>query len=223
MNLSEIYTADRPILKGIYVRYTPPSLKLVNGEKNQFFIDIPREDIFFSFKDKGFDLDFISIQTTGDARFADGDHVQSVNLGPYALFNEYRLPSCSSGKEKEENDIAHIICLMYSFTLKSRDSDAFSIGFPKNFGARVREITDNKRSTGNCHVRKKDLSRFAERQETAAYGLGYKVTFQRISDNFVLSHEARTDAELLVLEGTVNWNDLSWYVQPYASNIAKQK
>ena len=40
------HAVDRPILKCDYIRYTPPSLNLVNGENNQIFTDIPREDYF---------------------------------------------------------------------------------------------------------------------------------------------------------------------------------
>ena len=42
--LSQTFAVDRPILKCDYIRYTPPSLNLVNGENNQTFIDIPKED-----------------------------------------------------------------------------------------------------------------------------------------------------------------------------------
>ena len=43
-NLSHKYAVDRPILKCDSIRYTPPSLNLVNGENNQIFIGIPREE-----------------------------------------------------------------------------------------------------------------------------------------------------------------------------------
>ena len=50
-NLSQKNTADRPIFKCNYIRYTPPPLNLVNGENNQIFIDTPREDSANSLKD----------------------------------------------------------------------------------------------------------------------------------------------------------------------------
>ena len=56
LNLSQKYAVDRPILKCDYIRYTPPSLNLVNGENNQIFIDIPREDSAISLKDGYLDL-----------------------------------------------------------------------------------------------------------------------------------------------------------------------
>ena len=50
LNLSQKHAVDRPILKCDYIRYIPPSLNLVNGENNQNFFDIPREDSGISMK-----------------------------------------------------------------------------------------------------------------------------------------------------------------------------
>ena len=50
-NFSQKSAVDRPILKCDCIRYTPPSLNLVNGENNQVFIDIPREGSAISLKD----------------------------------------------------------------------------------------------------------------------------------------------------------------------------
>ena len=48
---------------------------------------------------------------------ADGDQIRLVNPGPIALFNKYRLTS-SSGKEIEEIDKAHVICLLRKNNIK---------------------------------------------------------------------------------------------------------
>ena len=50
-NLSQNHAVDKPVRKCDYIRYTPPSLNLVNGEINQIFIDIPREDSAISLRD----------------------------------------------------------------------------------------------------------------------------------------------------------------------------
>ena len=69
------------------VIYTPPSLNLINGDNNQIFNDIPREDSAISLKDSYLELDFnITHRAGGHARYADGDHIRLVNLGPVALF-----------------------------------------------------------------------------------------------------------------------------------------
>ena len=44
LNLSQIFTIDRPFLKCDFFRYARPSLILVNGENIKNLIDIPRED-----------------------------------------------------------------------------------------------------------------------------------------------------------------------------------
>ena len=57
-NLSQKYAVDRPTLKCDVIRYTPPPLNLVNGENNQIFILIPREDSAISLIDSCLELDF---------------------------------------------------------------------------------------------------------------------------------------------------------------------
>ena len=80
-NLSQKNVVDRPILNCEYIRYTPPSLNLVNGENNQIFIDIPREDCAISLKDSYLELDFIVIhRASAHARYADGNHIRLVKL-----------------------------------------------------------------------------------------------------------------------------------------------
>ena len=78
-------------------------------------------------RDSYLELDFDATHKAG-ARYAYGDHIRLVNLGPIALFNEYRLTS-SSGKEKGEIDNAHVICFRYKWISSSRDSNDLSIGF----------------------------------------------------------------------------------------------
>ena len=53
-------------------------------------------------------------------------------------------------------------------------------------------MTDNKTTTGNYHdkIYLKDVFGFAELQESCTYGIGYKLTLQRKSDNHVLSLRA---------------------------------
>ena len=101
-----------PILKYDYIRYTPPSLNLVNGENIHIFIDIPSEDSAISLKDSYLKLDFKANHRAGvQARYTDDDQIRLVNLGVLALFDKYRLTS-SSGKEIEKIDKAHVFCLM---------------------------------------------------------------------------------------------------------------
>ena len=213
--LSQKHAVDRPILKCDCFRYTPPSLNLVNGENIQIFIDIPRLDSAISLKHSNLEIDFnVTHRAGAHARFADGDHMRLANLGPIALFNKYKLTS-SSGKEMEEIENAHVICLMYKLLSSSRDSDDLSIGFHRSNAARERELTNSKRIKRNYHVRiyLKDVCGFAEHQDKCTYGLGYILTLQRKCDIHVLSHPAQTnDAANLALLGRVTIEDPSWYV-----------
>ena len=55
---SKKHAIDRPFLKCDCIRYTQPSLNLLNGKSNQTFIDLPREDCAISLKDSYLELDF---------------------------------------------------------------------------------------------------------------------------------------------------------------------
>ena len=67
-------------------------------------------------------------------RYADGDQIGIVNLGPIALYKKYRLTS-SSGKAIEKIDNAHVYCLMYKLLSSSRNSDDSSFGFHRSIEA----------------------------------------------------------------------------------------
>ena len=158
-------------------------------------------------------------------RYAEGDHIKLVNLGRIALFNKYRLTN-SSGKEIEENDNDHVICLMHKLLSSSRDSDDLSIGFYRSNGFREREVTKIKTTKGNCHVRNylKDVFEFAEHEDNSTYGLDYKLTLQGNSDNHVLGHPAHAKDEANpALAGRDIVDDISWYVPHYTPSITNQK
>ena len=62
----------------------------------------------------------------------------------------------------------------------------------------------------------KDIFEFAEHQEKATYGLGYKLTLKRSSDNAVLN---KADATNL---GKVKIIAFEWYVPHYTASIKQQ-
>ena len=57
----------------------------------------------------------------------------------------------------------------------------------------------------------KDAFRFAELQENATVGLGYKLTIQRKSDGHLLSHRERTGTENLALARGFTMEVFSWF------------
>ena len=177
-------------------------------------------------KDSYLQIDFsLTHRASAHARYVEKDRIRFVNLGPIALFNKYRLTN-SSCKEIEEIDNAHVICLMHKLILSSRDSDDLSTGFHKSNGVRERELTNNKQTKGNYHVRihLKIVFGSAEHHDNCTYGLGYKLTLQRKSDNHVLSDPAQAnDAANLALARRVIIDDISLCVPHYTPSISNQK
>ena len=78
---------------------------------------------------------------------------------------------------------------MYKLLTSSRGSDDLSIGFDRDRNRRQRELTNIKTQKGKFHVRNylKDVFGFAEYQDKGTYGLGFKLTMTRNTDNAVLN------------------------------------
>ena len=68
---------------------------------------------------------------------------------------------------------------------------------------------------GKYHIRiyLEDILGFAEYQEKGTYGLGYKLTLTKNSDNAVLNKDNA------VANGRVKINSLDWYVPHYSPNL----
>ena len=87
-------------------------------------------------------------------------------------------------------------------------------------------MTNDKTTKGDYQVRIyiRDTFDFAEHQDNCSYGLGYKLTLQRNSDNHVSSHRAvATNADNLALAGRVIIEDRRCYVPHYTTKISNQK
>ena len=67
---------------------------------------------------------------------------------------------------------------MYKLITSAKDTDDLSIGFDRDRGRRRDELTYNKNTKGDNHVRfmLKDVFGFAQHQEKATHGLGYDIT-----------------------------------------------
>ena len=212
--LSENYEVDRRIQKCDYIRYSPAEISTINTANSQIYINIPREDSVISLLNSYIELNFDVIRVDNSNRYVDANDIRLVNLGPIALFSNYKLTT-SSGKHLEEISHAHIVSLMYKLLTSSRDSDDLSIGFDRNRGRRKNELTNNKTIKGRYHIRiyLKDVFGFAEHQEKGTYGLGYKLTLTRNTDNAVLNKDN------IVVNGRVKINSLNWYVPHYSPNL----
>ena len=215
--LSEKYSVNRDILKCDYIRYSPSEISIINTANSQVYINIPREDSVISLLNSYLELNFDVLRADNSNRYLDGNDISLVNLGPIALFSNYKLTT-SSGKHLENIDHAHIVSLMYKLLSSSKGSDDSSIGFDRDRGRRQRALTNNKTQKGNFHVRiyLKDVFGFAEYQEKGTYGLGYKLTLTRNTDNAVLNK-----ANAINL-GKIKINALEWYVPHYTPSMQQQ-
>ena len=163
------------------------------------------------------DLNFEVIKKAGDSRYGNGNDIRLVNLGSIALFSNFKLTT-SSGKHLEDISHAHLVSLMYKLITPSKSSGDLSIGFDCGRGRRQDETTDNKRMKGKYHLRimLKDVFGFAENQEKATYGLGYKLTLTRIKD------EAVIDKSPGIADARIKIDHIHWYVPHYIPPMAQQ-
>ena len=188
--LSENYEIDRTIPKCYYIRYSPTEISTINTANSQIYINLPRDDSVISLLNSYLELNFDVLRVDNSNRYVDANDIRLVNLGPIALFSNYKLTS-SSGKHLEEISHTHIVSLMYKLLTSSKDSDDLSIGFDRNRGRRKNELTNNKTIKGKYHIRYylKDNFGCVDHQEKATYGLGYKLTLTRNTDNAVLNKD----------------------------------
>ena len=212
--LSENYEIDRMILKCDYIRSSPAEISTINTANSQVYINLPREDSVISLLNSYLELNFDVLHAANNNRYADANDIRLVNLGPIALFSNYKLTT-SSNKHLEKISHAHIVSLMYKLLTSSKDGDDLSIGFDRDRGRRKNELTNNKNIKGKYHIRiyLEDIFGFAEHQEKGTYGLGYKLTLTRNTNNAVLNKDNA------VVVGRVKVNSLDWYVPHYSANL----
>ena len=141
--LNEKYEINRNILKCDYIRYSPSQISTINTAKSQIYFRIPREDSVISLLNSYLDLNFDVLYAATNNRYAAGNIIRLVNLGPIALFSNYKLTT-STGKHLKEITHVHIASLMYILLTSSRGSDDLSIGFESDRARRLREFENNK-------------------------------------------------------------------------------
>ena len=215
--LSEKYQIDRRNLKCDYIRYSPSEISTINTANSEIYINIPREDSFIFLLKRYFDLNFDVLHAATTNRHVDNNDIWLINPAAIALFSNFKLIS-SSRKHLEKIDHAHIVSLMYKLLTSSRDSDDSSFCSDRNRDRRKRELTNNKNVKGKYHVRiyLREVFGFAEHQEKATYGLGYKVTLTRASDNAVLNKANATPFCKIKI------NSIEWYVPFYTASLKEQ-
>ena len=215
--LNENYEVDRRILKCDYIRHSPAETSTINTPNSQIYINIPREDSVISLLDSYLDLNFEVIKKADNSRYGNGIDIKLVNLGPIALFSNFKLTT-SSGKHLEYISHAHLVSLMYKLITSSKGSDDLSIGFDRSSARRREEITYNKNVKGKFHLRimPKDVFGFAEGQEKATYGLGYKLTLKRNKDETVIDKVAG------IADARIKIDHIHLYVAHYIPSMSQQ-
>ena len=80
---------------------------------------------------------------------------------------------------------------MYKLLSSGERSDDLSLGFDRSRDRTKRELTNNQNIKDIYHLRiyLSDIFGFADHQQTAIYGLGYKVTLKRNTDNAVINKD----------------------------------
>ena len=95
-NLCENYEVDRRILKCDYIRYSPSKISTINAANSQIYINIPREDSVISLLNSYLDLNFDVVHAATNNRYADGNDIRLVNLGPVVKQFRKTLRGCQS-------------------------------------------------------------------------------------------------------------------------------
>ena len=162
------------------------------------------------------DLSFEVIKAD-NSRYANGNDIRLVNLGPVALFSNLKLTT-SSGKHLEDISHAHIVSLMYKLITSSKNSSDLSIGLDFSRNRRRDELALNKNIKGKYHVKiiLKDIFGFAEHQEKATYGHGYKLTLTRNKNDAVIDKAGG------IADARIRIDHIHWYVPHYTPSIQQQ-
>ena len=215
--LNENYEIDRRILKCDYIRYSPAETSTINTPNSQIYNNIPREDSVISLMNSYLDLNFEIIKRADNSRYGNGNDIRLINLGPIALFSNFKLTT-SSGKHLEDISHAHLVSLMYKLITSSKDNNDLSIGFDHSRNRRRDELALNKNIKGKYHLKilLKDVFGFAEHQDKATYGLGYKLTLTWNKDDSVI------DKANGIADARIKIDRIHWYVPHYTPSIAQQ-
>ena len=204
--LNEKYDVNKSNLKTDHVRYSPSELSTINAAISQKYIISSREVSVFLLNIY-LHINFDVVHAATNIRYADGNDIRLVNLGPIALFSNYKLTT-GSGKLSRDIIHAHIVSLMFKLKPSAKDSNDLSFEFDRDRNRRQRELTINKNRKGKYHLRiyLKDDFGFAEHQEEYTYGLGYKLTLPKNTDNSVLNKADATNLAKIKFIAT------EWYV-----------
>ena len=215
--LNDKYEIIRNILKCDYNKYSPSEVSTINTAISQTYINVSRENSVISLLNRFLNLNVHLVQAGTNKRYVDGNDTRLVSLGSIALFSNHKL-TVSSGKHSEDIIHPHIVSLMYKILTSCRGSDDLSTSFNRDRNTRQRELTNNRNHKGKYHLTSilEDVFGFAEHQEKATYGLGYKLIITRNSDEAVLNKSDEINI------GKIKINGIEWYVPHYIGSTSQK-
>ena len=77
-------------MKCDYIRYSTAETSTIKTPNSQIYINKPREDSVISLLNSYLDLNFEVIKKVDDSRYGNGNDIKLVNLGPVALFSNFK-------------------------------------------------------------------------------------------------------------------------------------
>ena len=162
-------------------------------------------------------LNFDILHAATNIRHAINKDISLVDLGPIALFSNYTLTTFFE-KHLEGIGFAHNVCLRYKLITSARGSDGLSTGFDCSGDRGQLELTNFKNTKGKFHNRTylKNIFSFAEHQCKGTYGVAYRLTITRISDNTVLNKDNATAV------GKFEINCIEWYLPHYTASVKEE-
>ena len=157
------------------------------------------------------------IKKADSSSYGNGNDLGLISLGAIALFSNFELTT-SSGKHLEDISHAHLVSLMYKLITSTKDRNDLSTGFNRSRNKRRDELALNQNVKDKYHLRimLRGVFGFAECQEKATYGLGYKLTLTRNKDEAVIV-KARG-----IADARFRTDHIFWYVPHYTPSIQQQ-
>ena len=211
------YEVNLRIGKCDYMRFSPAQTSTMNTAKSQIYINIPQEDSVISLLNSYLDLNIEVIKKAGNSRYAIGNDIRLVKLGPIALFSIFKLRT-SCGKNLEGFGHAHLVSSNCKLIISAEDTDNLSICFDWDRRRRRDEVTNNDKIREKYHLRimLKEVFGFAKPQEKATYGLGKELTLTRGID------DANLDKAVGDADARIKTVYIQWCVPHYATSIPQR-
>ena len=143
---------DRRILKCDYILFSPSETSTIITHNSQIYINIRKWDSVLCLLNSFFYFNSEFIKKADDSRYANGNDIRLINLGPIALFSIFKLTKIS-GKHLEGISHAHIVSLLYKLISSVKDSINLSIGLDHSRNRRRDKLTANKSVKGKNHLK----------------------------------------------------------------------